>query len=108
MAIEDAKFWKNERMHNMRFTKIADTGDILLFKSKTLATKVQRAVTRSDYDHVAMILRYADGSLVLLESTGNTGVALLDWDVFLKNKWHGLYSKLVYRKLKTNRYLKSM
>jgi len=55
-----------------------------------MITKLQRTITGSDFDHVAMVLRYADGSIVLLESTGNTGVALLDWKTFTKNKWQNL------------------
>ncbi len=39
----------------------------------------------SDYDHVAMLLRYSNGKLVMFESTGSTGVAVLDWDTFVKN-----------------------
>ena len=42
----------------------------------------------ADYDHVAMMLRYNNGKLVIFESTGSTGVAVLDWDIFVKNKWH--------------------
>jgi len=62
-----------------------------------MITKLQRTITGSDFDHVAMVLRYADGSIVLLESTGNTGVALLDWKTFTKNKWQNLYEKICFR-----------
>jgi hypothetical protein len=95
-------------LKNEEFGNLADTGDILLFKGQTLATKVQRAVTRSEYDHVAMILRYSNGKLVLLESTGTTGVAVLEWDVFLANKWQNLYDKIVYRSLRINRSFANM
>ena len=38
------------------FKDHADNGDLLLFKSQTFGTKVQRVVTRSEYDHVGMIV----------------------------------------------------
>jgi len=52
------------------FRKLADTGDILLFTGSSFVTRVQRALTMSDYDHVAMLLRYSNGKLVMFESTG--------------------------------------
>lgn len=52
------------------FRKLADTGDILLFTGSSFVTRVQRAITMSDYDHVAMLLRYSNGKLVMFESTG--------------------------------------
>jgi hypothetical protein len=54
------------------FRKIADTGDILLFTGTSFVTRVQRALTMSEYDHVAMLLRYSNGKLVMFESTGST------------------------------------
>lgn len=55
-----------------------------------------------------MFLRYANGKLVIFESTGNVGVAVLDWDVFCARKWHQLYDKLVYRKLLYKRTFANM
>lgn len=59
-----------EFIRQSEFRRLADTGDILLFKSKSLITKVQRALTMSEYDHVAMLLRYSNSKLVILEATG--------------------------------------
>ncbi|CDW89924.1 ph domain-containing protein [Stylonychia lemnae] len=78
------------------------------WKSTSFVTKVQRAITMSEYDHVAMLLRYSNGKLVIFESTGTTGVAVLDWDVFVKNNWHNLYQKLAYRKLRHQRNIDNM
>jgi hypothetical protein len=50
---------------------MADTGDILLFRGKSMACSIQRSFTRSEFDHVALILRYSSGELYLFESTGN-------------------------------------
>ena len=43
-----------------------DTFDILLFKNKTLMSKVQRFFTLSDYDHVAMLIKTSTSNLFLL------------------------------------------
>ena len=53
----------------------------------------------SNIDHVAMLLRYASGKIVLFEAIGGTGVTLTDWNDFIENKWHLAYKKIVYRKL---------
>lgn len=45
-----------------------------------------------------MLFKFGE-RLVLFESTGQLGVDLLDWSGFMNNKWHNLYSKLVFRKL---------
>jgi hypothetical protein len=54
-------------------------------------------------DHVALLLRYSDGDIVLLEATGKEGVGLCRWRTFKRNRWHLLYSKLVYRHLEYDR-----
>ena len=39
------------------FERIAETGDILLFLTDHTSGKIQRILTSSDYDHVAMVIR---------------------------------------------------
>ena len=51
--------------------EIADTGDILFFKSKSLSGKFTRFITRAGYDHVAVILKFKNNSIHLFEATGN-------------------------------------
>jgi uncharacterized protein YycO len=97
VAIQD-NFWKDLRFSEQDFIKNASTGDILLFKGKSCFSKFQRALTWGEYDHVAMLFKFWD-KLVIFESTGQLGVDLLDWTAFMNNKWHNLYSKLVYRRL---------
>ena len=80
------------------FIKHASTGDILLFKGKSFLSKFQRVITIGEYDHVGMLFKFGD-RLVIFECTGEEGVDLLDWNTFMNNKWHKLYSRLVYRKL---------
>ena len=55
------------------------TGDIILFRAKALGAKVQRVVTRSKYDHVALVLKYNDGGISLLEATNQEGVSIVDY-----------------------------
>jgi len=91
-------FWKTLRCSEQDFIKNSKTGDILLFKGKSWFSRFQRIWTGGEYDHVALLFKFND-KLVLFESTGQIGVDLLDWSAFMNNKWHSLYSKLVYRKL---------
>lgn len=57
----------------------------------------------SNIDHVALLLRYSTGHLILFEATGDFGVILTDWNDFHDYKWHLMYEKIVYRKLTSNR-----
>lgn len=43
-----------------------------MFRGQSLVTKLQRAITLSDFDHVAMLLRYSTGRLVIFEATAQT------------------------------------
>ena len=52
---------------------------------------------------MALILRYGNNELVLLEATGKEGVGLCSWSCFMRNKWHLLYKKLVLRHLEMQR-----
>jgi len=92
-------------MPETKFLQEAGTGDILLFKyvfhlkkfytnrTKNLVAQVLRKVTRSQYDHVAMVLKYNEKDVVLLEATGQSGVTLCKWSSFKANNFHILYSK---------------
>lgn len=93
------KFWKYERVSEYYFQTNACTGDILLFRSKDISSKIQRSITGSKYDHIALILCYASGKIVLLEATQSMGVCLTDWDEFLQNNWQDLYEGIAYRNL---------
>ena len=54
--------------------EIADSGDVLLFKCNDIMSGIQRTITNSEYDHIAMFLRFANGQLVYFESSANIGV----------------------------------
>lgn len=60
--------------------------------------KVQRFLTNSDYDHVGLIMKTVGANLLLLEATGNAGVALYSFksiQMALKRK---LYERIAIRK----------
>jgi hypothetical protein len=98
------KFWKFDRISQHQFEDLAETGDILLFRSKSALSKMQRAVTRGKYDHVALIVRStSNNNLFLFEVTGVEGVALLLWADFMLYSWHNLYSRLTFKKIHWDR-----
>lgn len=93
-------FWKFPQISQTDFAAIVQTGDILLFRSKSIFAKAQRAITRNQYDHVALLLKLPP-NLAFLEATKESGVSLVLWEEFLEKNWHLLYSRLIYRKLKS-------
>jgi hypothetical protein len=98
-AVINEKNLRFPRISNSQFVSSASNGDLLLFTSKETTAKLQRKLTFSKYDHVALILRYSTGLIAILESTRDTGVQVLFWDIFLGMNWHNLYKRLVTRKL---------
>ena len=71
----------------------------MLFRGKNATSRLQRSFTGAHYDHVGLLLKYSDGSIVLFEATGTEGVGLVTWSRFLKNRWNLLYHKLILRHL---------
>lgn len=90
---------------------MANTADILLFRGSGTNCVVQRTFTGSQYDHAALLLRFASGSLYIFEATGCYGVGLCSWgkpwfnsiDSIIKNRWFELYEKIVVRRLEIDR-----
>lgn len=80
-----------------------ETGDILLFRSENIGSKIARGVLGSKYDHVALLINYVSGKVGILEATNNEGVGILMWDEFIKNDWHKLSSRLILRRLIVDR-----
>ena len=102
LRMSDHKFWKDEYVNMTEFKTLADNCDLILFKSKRVATKLQRGITRSNYDHVGMlVLCETDdnvNTIYLLEAVSDEGVRLVE---FLPNieAYREVYSKIVYRPL---------
>lgn len=85
------------------FEKTCETGDLIFFKGKSLGGKVTRFITRSQYDHVAMILKNNNGEIVLFESSGNYGCELINWHVFQNHYCNSTYEQVAFRHLTTSR-----
>ena len=97
------KFWKYERISNADFIETVDTGDILLFRSRDMGSKISRGVLGSSYDHIALIIKYVSGSVALLEATTADGVNIIMWDEFVANEWFAHSERLMFRQLITER-----
>ncbi len=74
------------------FEALIDTGDLIFFRSNTVGGRVQRFVTNSEFDHVAMALKYRKPAtnempsmvkFYVLEATGINGVDIYSWDQFV-------------------------
>ena len=92
-------FWRIRRLPPSMLENVADSGDILLFKSKGGVARMQRTFTRGQYDHVALLLKFGNGNIGVLESTGGLGVTVINWRVFMVRKWFELYPVIALRRL---------
>lgn len=98
-AITQQNFWMYPNMAENHFLDMAESGDLLLFRGMDRPARLQRTFTRSLYDHVALILRRANGEILLLEATGKDGVDTVSWNQFKSNSWHEAYASMVFRKV---------
>ena len=96
IQLTDNKEFKYPRITNQEFLAMAETGDILLFQGKSKGSALQRLITWSKYDHVAVVLKWMDDKVLIFESTGENGVDILDWNLFIEKGWPSLYHKIVY------------
>lgn len=76
--------------------------DLLLFQSTHFNGSLQRALTNSPYDHVALLFHYQN-DIKIFDSTSGAGVTISSWDRFVKQKIHKGYHRLVLRKLHCKR-----
>lgn len=84
----------------------ADTGDLLLFKGNNLACSAIRSLTNTDYDHVAMVLKYSDtpDQIYILEANSNRGVVIKTWQQLKRNVGKNkFYSMVVFRHVSFDR-----
>lgn len=65
-----------------------------------MQAKLLRGLTGSRFDHVAVIIKYHSGQVVVFESLDGKGVSRWDWNYFWKSGyWQKNYSKIVFRRL---------
>ena len=63
----------------------------MLFETDNIAALIQRAITRSSYDHIGIVVKFNECDLRIFDCNPDTGVSLDDWDNFI---WENdLYSK---------------
>jgi Permuted papain-like amidase enzyme, YaeF/YiiX, C92 family len=92
-------FWKYARLCEEDFQKVADTGDLLLFKTPELGSQLQRFITNSNFNHIAVVLRSSTGALKFIEATIEYGVDIIDWDTFMAYRCYANFERCVYRRL---------
>lgn len=80
-----------------QFIQTAETGDILLFYTKNTGAQLQRFITNSDFDHVAMVVKFRKNDLMIFESNQMYGVSIYDWKQYIQ--YFDLYQKITIRKL---------
>lgn len=100
------KPWRFDNVSESQFKAMADTGDILLFRSNQAVSKITRGWTSSHFDHVAMLLKFATDpeEVYLVEATGNQGVALNRWAYLREHIGKGkFYDKVVLRHINFDR-----
>ena len=84
----------------------ADTGDILLFRGNRATSFLTRTLTWSNYDHVAMVLKFENdpNEVFYIESVGKVGVTINRWSLLRKhigkNKF---YRKCTFRHISAER-----
>eukprot|EP00929_Paragymnodinium_shiwhaense_P046704 TRINITY_DN23769_c0_g1_i1.p1 TRINITY_DN23769_c0_g1~~TRINITY_DN23769_c0_g1_i1.p1 ORF type:complete len:492 (+),score=92.53 TRINITY_DN23769_c0_g1_i1:132-1607(+) len=99
VAVTPGNFWRYPFMLESTFLQQAESGDLLLFRGKEARHARLRTITRSQYDHVALMLRTAENSLMIFEATGSEGVSSVSWKMFRDRHWENCYSQLTYRKV---------
>jgi hypothetical protein len=65
------------------FIDMSETGDVLLFFTNHTGGKLQRFFTQSDYDHVAMVVKFDKKETMVFEANQLSGVALYDWKYYI-------------------------
>ncbi|CAK76973.1 unnamed protein product (macronuclear) [Paramecium tetraurelia] len=91
------RFWKNTQLKNTKVLSDCQDGDIALFKSKDNMTKVLRAVTLCEFDHVCLLYR-DNGQLCVFEAVSN-GVGTFLWSDLTEQKFVNEYEKICIRRL---------
>ena len=72
------EFWRQEQISEEQFFELADTFDLLLFKTNHSTAGLVRAFTKSEWDHAAMVLEFGSepGQVFILEATHDLGVCI--------------------------------
>ena len=82
----------------LNFVREVNTGDILLFKNHAKKTSCQRKITKSEFNHISLIIK-RDNNLLLYDCIEDDGIRLLKFIDCLKLEFNLSSEKIVYRKL---------
>ena len=79
---------------------MADTFDIILFKTNNPVAQGIRSYTNSEFDHAAMGVKYSSEpwDVYYIEATSNNGVSFIRWSG-IKHAIGTFYDKVVLRHL---------
>ena len=76
----DDQFIENYVINEDQFFEDASLGDIILLQTNNSDCKRLRTLTWSEYDHIALVLKYAgDNNIYLYEAVGDIGVRIQTW-----------------------------
>ena len=98
LSLRTKDFYKETYIRTKDFEKIAETGDLLLFRTLDCLSDCQRLFTRDEYDHIALVIR-RNGIIELFEATSNENCSLLEWNKFKYRLYNLIFKKVVLRKL---------
>ena len=101
--LADKCFWRHYSLSDPEFQQLACTGDLLLFQTRRSSAWLQRFFTRSQFDHVALVLRGVSNVISVLDATGSRGVAIARYADFFEQGWITDYSRVVFRHLEIQR-----
>lgn len=93
------QYWRKNFITMDQLHIRAQTGDLLLFKSRSVGGFAMRLVSDSDYDHVGLLVTLSNGKMYLMEALGRRGVQMINLEYFIGNEWQRLYEKITYRPL---------
>ena len=91
-------FGKDYFISHIAFNKVAKTGDLILFRSFSFCSQCQRCITKGQYDHIGLLIKYYN-ELYVYETTGRDGVLVRKWYEFIHYYWYLLCEKMTFRKL---------
>lgn len=83
---------------------MADTFDLLLFKSSATTAGLVRTYSNSEWDHAAMVLKFGSqpDEVFIIEATGNMGVTIRSFSRIMHHIG-GFYTKCALRHLEWER-----
>ena len=98
-------FIENNLISEAQFLEDASLGDVILLQTNNSDCKRLRALTWSEYDHIALVLKYGgDTNIYLYEAVGDIGVRINTWQMLRQQVGPGkFYSHVTYRHVNFDR-----